>query len=105
MPGLIHADHYYGVLETGQLTSQVLAEIVESLPAGISELNCHPGLACTAAYSLECSREDRRFLTSPRRQVELSALWDDSLRAKLADAGVKLVRFQDVLTKELCPQN
>ena len=96
VPSVIHAGHYFGVLETGRITADVLREIVDSLPQGVSEINCHPGLSDVINEPLACSRADRHFLASPHRQMELAALVDQGVRAKVLEAGVRLARFGDV---------
>jgi predicted glycoside hydrolase/deacetylase ChbG (UPF0249 family) len=96
---LLRADHYYGVLETGRITVEILREILDSVPDGITEINCHPGLAGPPDPAIICSRQDRRFLASPNRSRELAALVDPSFRGNLLDAGITLARFQDLLPR------
>jgi predicted glycoside hydrolase/deacetylase ChbG (UPF0249 family) len=100
---LFHADHYYGVLETGRITIGILREILASVPAGIAEINCHPGLAGPPDAAVVCSRQDRRFLASPGRARELAALVDPSLRGDLLSEGITLARFRDLLPRQRAP--
>jgi hypothetical protein len=79
------------------MTVARLIEIVRQLPDGLTEVNTHPGASQCAELHEECSREDREFLLSPHRRVELNALLDPALRRELAASDVHLVRFRDVL--------
>jgi predicted glycoside hydrolase/deacetylase ChbG (UPF0249 family) len=100
---LLRADHYYGVLETGRMTVEILWEILDSLPEGISEINCHPGLAGLPDPAIVCSRPDRLFLASLNRSRELAALVDPSFQGDLLGAGITLARFQDLLPRRSAP--
>jgi predicted glycoside hydrolase/deacetylase ChbG (UPF0249 family) len=100
---LLRAEHYYGVLETGRITVEALREMLESAQDGITEINCHPGLAGPPDPAIACSRQDRRFLASPGRWRELAALVDPSLRGHLVSAGITLARFQDLLPRRRPP--
>jgi predicted glycoside hydrolase/deacetylase ChbG (UPF0249 family) len=100
---LFRADHYYGVLETGRMTVEILWEILDSLPDGISEINCHPGLPGLPDPKIVCSRPDRRFLASLNRCRELAALLDPSFHGDLLGAGITLARFQDLLPRRHAP--
>lgn len=91
-----HADHYFGVLETGKITPQVLREVFAALPSGFAEINCHPGPAGPADETMVCSQADRHFHASPNRAAELAALMDPALRNALSAAAITLARFQDI---------
>ena len=90
------AVHYFGVLDSGRMTLDVLRRIARSLPKGVSEVNLHPGLPACLDEGLDCSPADRRFLRRPGRAAELEAVLHPALRADLRDAGIRLVRFSDV---------
>jgi predicted glycoside hydrolase/deacetylase ChbG (UPF0249 family) len=92
--------HYFGVLDAGRMTIDVLRRIVRSLPEGISEVNLHPGSPAWLDEGLDCSPADRRFLRRPERIAELEATLDPGLLTDLLDAGIRLVRFRDVF--DLC---
>jgi chitin disaccharide deacetylase len=61
-----------------------LAELIGSLPAGWTELGCHPGLGIGTESSY-----------GPEREREVRALCDPAVRAALAAAGVELRSFAD----------
>ncbi len=100
---LLRADHYYGVLETGRITVEVLREILDSVPDGITEINCHPGLAGPPDPAIVCNRQDRRFLASPHRSRELAALVQPVVPRQPAGAGITLARFRDLLPRRHAP--
>ena len=78
---------FYGADSAGDpipdaITAAALARIVESLPAGATELCCHPATSGDGlAYGAE-------------RVRELEALCDPLVRAALESAGVELCAFQ-----------
>ena len=84
--GLTCPDHFFGVTVTGRLSSQRLAEVLKALPAGKSELMCHPGV---------CDDELRRTPTrlKQQRQLELDALTDPAMRRLVQDQKIRLTRY------------
>lgn len=66
------------------LTPDALVKILRDLPAGLSELCCHPGYAddLETAYRLE-------------RMIEVRTLCSGEVRAALNDLGIGLVSFAD----------
>jgi predicted glycoside hydrolase/deacetylase ChbG (UPF0249 family) len=81
-----HCGDFYGQTGTGEplleaITVETLTSIVHALPAGVTELTCHPGLGGDAGpYDAE-------------RSVEVQALCDPRVRAAVAGAGVTLRSF------------
>jgi predicted glycoside hydrolase/deacetylase ChbG (UPF0249 family) len=80
---------FYGQDGKGQpypetIQPDALARLIAALPAGWSELGCHPAAGPVA------SSYDRE------RQVELRTLCDPSVRAALAEAGVELRSWVDL---------
>ena len=94
--GTRRADHYFGILDTGKMTRSAWRCIVASLREGVPEVNLHPGYPDQLDSPLPCSRADLRALRSANRAAELQAVLDPSLRAELADLGVRLTRFADL---------
>jgi predicted glycoside hydrolase/deacetylase ChbG (UPF0249 family) len=62
-----------------------LSSLIRALPAGWSELGCHPGLGVSSESSY-----------AKEREMEVSALCDQSLIDVLAEESVKLSSFADV---------
>ena len=75
----------YGKAAPGSIDVEALVEIIESLPVGVTELGCHPGLG--------------KDMVSPyrsERSVETQTLCDPKVRAAVAQHSVELVSFHDV---------
>ena len=87
------------MLETGRITTQILWEILRSLPDGVTEINCHPRLDDALDRTVVCSLADRRFLASRNRAAELAALLDSSFRDDLLGRGITLASFRDILPR------
>lgn len=62
-----------------------LIELIETLPAGWTELGCHPGLGVEAESSYAAERE-----------VEVGTLTDPRVRAAVEKRGVELRSFADL---------
>ncbi len=81
---------FYGQTGKGEpfpegITPSHLAALISALPAGWTELGCHPGIGVgdSSSYGLE-------------RELELQALCAPSVAAALAQAGVRLQSFADL---------
>ena len=89
-PGVRYCGDFYGQGGKGEplpqfITPDALAQIIRSLPPGVTELACHPG--------------DDPTLASPyrdERPVEVESLCHPGVRAALDERGVKLVSFRDL---------
>ena len=89
LAGLRTTNHFTGFQHTGSLDSVSLQAILERLPAGTTELMCHPGrhgaeLAAAATRLKQC------------RAVELAALTSPGARAVLARRKIRLVSYRDL---------
>jgi len=62
-----------------------LVEVLQQLPAGLTELGCHPS-----------TREDLVTVYSAERLVEVATLCDPAVRAALDRSGVQLMNFSGV---------
>jgi predicted glycoside hydrolase/deacetylase ChbG (UPF0249 family) len=70
------------------ITAQALCRIIAELPAGVTELACHPG--------------DDDALVSPyraERKVEVSVLTDERVKNSIREHGVVLCSFADLRAK------
>ncbi|HEX5082638.1 MAG TPA: ChbG/HpnK family deacetylase [Blastocatellia bacterium] len=79
-------DFFFGVARTGFWTRSWLIDLIERLPAGVSELMCHPGYE-----DAELDGVKTRLRAS--RTNELRLLTDPDVVAKLKENGVKLINF------------
>jgi predicted glycoside hydrolase/deacetylase ChbG (UPF0249 family) len=67
------------------ITVDALASVIASLPAGVTELGCHPG---------DPSDLDNTY--GAERAVEVEVLCDERVRAAIDEAGVALASFGEV---------
>lgn len=79
-------DFFFGVTRTGFWTKDWLIGLIERLPAGSSELMCHPG------YNDDDLRGAKTRLRASREN-ELRLLTDPDVIAKLEERGVMLINF------------
>ena len=89
-PRVRYCGDFYGQTGTGEpypegISVDHLVELIETVPAGITELGCHPGrsLGVEAAYGTE-------------RERELAALCDRKAREAIVRAGVVLRSFAEL---------
>ena len=87
--GVKTPDFFFGVARTGFWTQPWLIDLIERLPAGASELMCHPGYD-----DAELDGVKTRLRAS--RANELRLLTDPDVVAKLKENGVKLINFSDL---------
>lgn len=85
--GALTTDHFAGFAETGFLDEGRLVELIDRLPAGSTELMCHPGF-----LGPELSASRTRLKAS--REVELRALTSPLVRARLEERGVVLEKYR-----------
>jgi predicted glycoside hydrolase/deacetylase ChbG (UPF0249 family) len=81
-----YSGQFYGQTATGEsvpeaITVEALLAIVERLPAGTTELSCHPG------------ESDARSVYAGEREIELRALCDPRISAALGTRGIHLRSF------------
>lgn len=93
-PRIRFCGDFYGQLEGRPwpegILPETLVELVESLPAGITELGCHPGYA-----------DDLDTWYRKERAQEIVALCDPSVREAIDRLGIELVTFRDVTSGRL----
>ncbi len=86
-----YSGHFYGQTARGtdadeRITCEALMRILSTLPSGVTELACHPGLD----DELPCSY-------SSQREVELRVLCDPQVQRVIADQKIVLWSFTDYL--------
>jgi predicted glycoside hydrolase/deacetylase ChbG (UPF0249 family) len=93
-PPLPTTDYFFGLLHSGVMSKQVLAEIIRRLsPAASTEICIHPGFPQAASQSAVKEFQPDRFTTSPYRQVEHDALVDAALVDLVRRRGLRLVSY------------
>jgi len=87
--GIVTADYFCGIAQTGVLTKAGVRRLLSSLPEGTTELMCHPG------YLDEDLRKSSTRLQESR-QTELDILTDKTIRKTVADLGIRLINYEQV---------
>jgi predicted glycoside hydrolase/deacetylase ChbG (UPF0249 family) len=89
LAGLAHADYFAGLPLLGRgLDAGQLVDLVAALPAGTTELMCHPGYGDRLLAALDPG-------AAPRER-EVALLTNPDLRAALRAARVELIRVTDL---------
>lgn len=86
--GSFYAQDGRGYPYAEAITPQALVHTIETLPAGVTELGCHPGEGV-----------DGPSMYAAERPVEVQSLCDPRVRAALAAHHVRLVSFAGVRVK------
>ena len=87
--GLKQTDHFLGFSVTGRLDERMLAEMMQHVPIGTTELMVHPGHL----------REELRAAPTrlkQSRELELKALTAPRVRDAMAAAGIELVNYRQL---------
>ncbi len=79
-------DAFFGVAQTGFWSKDWLLDLLARLPAGTSELMCHPG------YDDSALRQSQTRLRASR-ETELRLLTDPEIRAYVAAQNIELIHF------------
>ncbi len=89
--GLAFPRRFYGIMQTGFLDESELGVILRGLAEGTSELMCHPGYANhTVPPGVTRLVEER--------QRELEALTGREARKLVAELGIQLINYHEVLS-------
>jgi chitin disaccharide deacetylase len=88
--GDFYGQDEHGVQRPGVLSADYLVGLLETLPAGTTELACHP--AAAADLSTMYCRE---------RRVELEVLCNQRVRQAASEIGIEFCSFHDVCTAQL----
>lgn len=83
------SDYFAGFTTTGALGARRLADLLASLPDGLGEFVCHPGV---------CGPELRRAETRLKesRENELAALCSPLVQQVIADRGIEIVSYREL---------
>lgn len=88
--GPSYTGDFYGQTATGDpypegITVDALLKVLDALPAGITELGCHPGAG-----------PEFEPVYGSERAEELRVLCDPTVRAAIAASGIELCSFADI---------
>jgi predicted glycoside hydrolase/deacetylase ChbG (UPF0249 family) len=84
--GIATADYFCGIAQTGEITREGVARLLENLPQGTTELMCHPGYV-----DAELGESATRLQGS--RQMEVEILTDTGIRNLVASQGIRLIDY------------
>ncbi len=89
-PSVRYCGDFYGQSSNGYpypeaISVEALMTLLERLPAGITELGCHPGFA-----------DDLDTMYKSERQQEIKALCDGRIRETIGAMGIELCSFADL---------
>jgi predicted glycoside hydrolase/deacetylase ChbG (UPF0249 family) len=89
-PQVHYCGAFYGQTATGEpldeaISVESLIAVLRSLPAGFSELGCHPGFA-----------DDLKTMYARQRSMEVATLCAPDVRAALVEMGIELLSFHDL---------
>jgi predicted glycoside hydrolase/deacetylase ChbG (UPF0249 family) len=84
--GIVSADYFCGIAQTGELTVDGVAKLLQSLPEGTTEMMCHPGFA-----DPELQKSSTRLQDS--RQTEVAILTNPHIRNLVASQGIRLIDY------------
>jgi hopanoid biosynthesis associated protein HpnK len=87
--GLAVNDHLLGLAWSGAMTEPRMLRLIAGLPAGTSELYCHPAVTQTPALA--------RTMPTYRPAEELAALLSPAVRRLVDSSGVELVSYADLV--------
>lgn len=90
--GICSADYFCGIAQTGELTREGVVRLLRSLPAGTTELMCHPGHADEALRKTATRLQDSR-------EKEVEILTDAEIRNVVASQGIRLIDYGFVAGK------
>jgi hopanoid biosynthesis associated protein HpnK len=85
---IVTADRVYGMHQTGHIDEPYLTHLLRTLPAGVSELYCHPAESAPAALS--------RDQPGYQHATELAALLSPRIRQLLHEADIELASYADL---------
>jgi hopanoid biosynthesis associated protein HpnK len=84
--GIAAADYFCGIAQTGELTQEGVARLLEILPEGTTELMCHPGYV-----DADLAKSGTRLQAS--RQAEVDILTNTEVRNLVASQGIRLIDY------------
>ena len=87
--GLLSTDNFLGFLDSGTLNENILIGMVKNLKEGVTELVAHPGFLGPEIM------DNYRFHANC--EEELFALTSPKVKRLIAERGIKLVSFGDLL--------
>jgi hopanoid biosynthesis associated protein HpnK len=88
--GFVINDHVFGLAWSGAMVEDRLLRLVPHLPEGVSEIYLHPASEVSPALA--------RAMPGYRHREEFAALLSSALKELIAELGIKLVSYSDLVT-------
>ena len=90
--GIATADYFCGIAQTGELTREGVAKLLQNLPPGVTEMMCHPGF-------MDETLEKSPTRLQDSRRLEVEILTDTGIRNLVAEQGIRLIDYAFVIEK------
>lgn len=87
--GIVTADYFCGIAQTGELTREGVERLLRALPEGTTEFMVHPGY-------LDDALQNSATRLRESRQQELRILTDTRIRNLVASEGIRLIDYSFV---------
>ena len=91
--GLASNDHVFGIAWSGSMVEERLLALLPYLPAGVSDLYCHPATHTTPRLAAE--------MPGYRHADELAALVSPAVRRRIGELGITLIGYGDLPSPSL----
>jgi chitin disaccharide deacetylase len=87
--GLLSPDHFLGLAATGRLSAAALAQLMEAVPEGRTEIMLHPGV-----WEPELDKLGGRLRR--QRQTEMEALLSREVGRVVEERDIRLITYRDL---------
>jgi predicted glycoside hydrolase/deacetylase ChbG (UPF0249 family) len=92
--GIQAPDRFYGVCDSGRITTAKLQSALQGVSDGVTEIMVHPGFITQEMIELE--KLIGPYYINAYREKELDALLDEKLPKVLNDLGIQLINFHQL---------
>jgi len=89
--GIRFPDKFYGVCDSGRITSDKLQQALRRAKEGVTEIMVHPGFI--TQEMLELDNQIGPYYINKYREKELNALLDEKLLNLIKDLDIQLINF------------
>jgi predicted glycoside hydrolase/deacetylase ChbG (UPF0249 family) len=89
--GITAPEHFLGFLDSGNITEEVLLDMIDNLKDGTTELVCHPGFLGPEVLD--------KYRFHKNSEAELFALTSPRVKKLADDKGISLVSYAEFLSK------
>jgi len=93
--GIAVNDHLFGLAWSGAMTEARVLSLLPHVPEGVSEIYFHPAASRSGALI--------RAMPEYRHAEEFAALLSRAVRRQIAEAGIGLISYSDLVASETAP--